>query len=206
MVLSELGFESPLGRCPADTDVVGRLVEKFGRPIIADQLDHLPEHSIDLQMPWVQHCFGNVPVIAALVPDPIVGLMQDDEERVALEPFVEALREALGEAGGETFFVASADLSHVGLQFGEPRPVDEQRRIDVERHDRDMMSTYLAADAEEFLAAMRWNKNPTRWCSIGNMTALLMLLEPETIELIDYRQAYDERGVALVSSAAMALG
>jgi len=68
-----------------------------------------------------------------------------------------------------------------------------------------MMSKYLAGDAEEFLSAMRWNKNPTRWCSIGNMAALLQLVQPETIELIDYRQACDEKGQALVSSAAIAL-
>ena len=37
------------------------------------------------------------------------------------------------------------------------------------------------------------------------MTAILMLTEPEAVELIDYRQAYDERGFALVSSAAIAL-
>ena len=205
VVLTELAFDSPMGRCPADERVIRRIIEQSGRSVVADQLDHLAEHSIDLQIPWVQCCFGNVPIVAALIPDPLVGLMKEDGERVALEPFVQTLREVLDDIGGRTFFIASSDLSHVGPQFGEPRSVDEQRRIDVERHDRDMMSKFLSGDAEEFLAGMRWNKNPTRWCSIGNMTALLMLTRPETVELIDYRQAYDERGVALVSSAAMVL-
>ena len=205
VVMTELGFESPLGRCPADEAVMTKMVERLGRPIIVDQLDHLPEHSIDLQIPWIQHSFGNVPVVAALVPDPIRPMIEDDQERIGLEAFVTTLRDTLDSEGGRTLFVASADLSHVGPQFGEPRAIDEQRRTDVERHDREMMSKFIEGDADEFLAAMKWNKNPTRWCSIGNMAATLMLTDPQEIELIDYRQAVDERGAAMVSSAAIAL-
>lgn len=209
VVLTEYGFDSPLGRCPSDAAVVSRLVEKLGNDLIVDQLDHMPEHSISLHVPWLQYRFGTVPLVAALVPDPLVPMIQDSASgRIGVEPFASALREVLNDVGGRTFFVASSDLSHVGPQFGEPRPVDEQRRIDVERHDRDMMGKFLTGDPEEFLGAMRWCNNPTRWCSVGNMTALLMLTRPTApgqIELIDYRQAYDERGVAMVSSAAMAI-
>jgi AmmeMemoRadiSam system protein B len=206
VVMTELGFETPIGRCPVDEVVTGRLVERLGRDLIVDQLDHFGEHSIELQVPWLQYCFGNVPIVAALIPDPLQDMLDEEgSQRITLERFVETMKEVLADVGGRTLFVASSDLSHVGPQFGEPRPVDDQRRVDVERHDRDMMAKYLAGDAEEFLAAMRWNKNPTRWCSIGNMTALLMLTEADTVELIDYRQAYDEQGVALVSSAAMAV-
>lgn len=205
VVLSEYGFCTPMGRCEPDTEVVTALREKLGKAAIIDQLDHLPEHSIELQLPWLQYCFGSVPVVAALIPDPLVPMIADDGERISSEQFVEALGEVLEGVGGRTFFVASSDLSHVGPQFGEPRPVDEQRRVDVERHDREMMGKFLTGDPEEFLSAMRWNNNPTRWCSVGNMAATLMLAKPESIELIDYRQAYDDKGLVMVSSAAMAL-
>ena len=205
VVLSEYGFTTPLGRCQCDEAVVGKLMELLDRSLVVDQLDHLPEHSIELQLPWLQYLFGNVPVVAALIPDPMVPMIEADDERVTLEQFATALRASLEEVGGETLFVASSDLSHVGPQFGEPRPVDEQRRFDVERLDRDLLAKFATGDPEEFVSAVRWNRNPTRWCSIGNMTAILMLTEPEAVELIDYRQAYDERGFALVSTAAIAL-
>ncbi len=205
VVLSSYGFESPMGTCPADTAVVSGLLERLGTSLVADQLDHLPEHSIQLHLPWLQYFFGDVSVVAALVPDPLVPMIADDGNRVAGPQFAEALGEVLAELGGQTLFVASSDLSHVGLQFGEPRPVDEQRRTDVERHDRDMIANFLTGDAEHFLGGFQWNRNPTRWCSIGNMHALLMLTKPAGLELIDYRQAYDDRGFAMVSSAAMAV-
>lgn len=205
VVLSEFGFQSPLGKSPADSRVIEKVVGKLGRPLIVDQLDHVGEHSIQLHMPWIQYCWGNVPVIGAMMPDPLAPMIADDGARTTTDEFLDALSEALDDAGGKTFFVASSDLSHVGPQFGEPRAVDERRRFDVERHDREMMAKFITGDSEEFLAAFKWNKNPTRWCSLGNMSALLRLVQPQSVELIDYRQAYDEQGQAMVSSAAIAL-
>jgi AmmeMemoRadiSam system protein B len=205
VVLTEYGFDSPMGRCPAAAEIVEPMIEKLGQGLIADQLDHLPEHSVQLHLPWLQYCFGDVPIVAALIPDPLTPMLQEDDQRTTGDHFVEALKQTLEQVGGRTLFVASSDLSHVGPQFGEPRPIDERRRFDIERHDREMMGKFISGDAQEFLAAMRWNKNPTRWCSIGNMAAVLALVEPKSVELIDYRQAYDDKGMVLVSSAAITL-
>ena len=206
VVGTEFGFQSPMGQCPPDKTILDPMLATLGRPYIVDQLDHLPEHSVQLQLPWLQYFFGNVPIVAALVPDPISPKFEDDtDERTSTETFIRTLRGQIDAAGGRTLFISSADLSHVGPQFGEPRPVDDQRKFDVERHDREMLAKFLTADPEEFLSAMRWNKNPTRWCSIGNMSALLQIVEPTSAELIDYRQACDDKGMALVSSAAIVL-
>jgi AmmeMemoRadiSam system protein B len=208
VVFTDCGFQSPLGICPVDPKVTDSIIEKLGRPIVIDQLDFLAEHSIELHLPWIQSCFGNVPIVAALIPDPLHASIEEEEDenaRVGTDEFLKVLSEALEQAGGSTLFVSSADLSHVGPEFGEPRAVDEQRRFDVERHDRDMMGKFLTGDLEQFLDAMNWNRNPTRWCSIGNMAALLQIMKPDQVELIDYRQAVDEKGQCLVSSAAMAL-
>jgi AmmeMemoRadiSam system protein B len=205
VVLSTIGFSSPLGTCPVDEQVIAKLVETFGDAITTDLIDHSAEHSIELQLPWFQYCFGDVPVVAALIPSPLTDMIEDDGKRTTTEEFTIELKRILGEVGGTTYYVASADLSHVGQQFGEPRPVDDQRKFDVERHDREMLSKYIENDSEEFVSAMKWNNNATQWCSIGNMSALLKLVDPEQIELVDYRQACDSKGIALVSSCSMAL-
>ena len=113
--------------------------------------------------------------------------------------------DALAAEGGVTYVVASSDLSHVGPQFGEPVAVNDQRKIEVERHDRELMGKYLSADPKQFLEACEWTKNPTRWCSIGNMTAALEIVRPSVVELVDYRQACDQQGSAMVTSCSMAL-
>ena len=207
VVISTIGFNTPIGTCPIDEKIVGAIVDKFGNGITRDLIDHAAEHSIELQIPWIQQCFGSVPIVAALIPSPLMEMLEDDGDnvRTKTDQFIPFLKEILQKFGGKTLVVASADLSHVGQQFGEPRPVDEQRKFDVERHDREMMTKYITNDCEEFISAMKWHNNSTHWCSIGNMSAALNLVEPDEIELIDYRQACDDKGIALVSSCAIAL-
>lgn len=204
VVVSPWGFRSPLGEADADRGLIERLQAALGERAFADRLDHVGEHSIQLHLPWIAHLFGPVPVAAALVPDPLVGPIAEDGGRASREEFVAALRESVAAEGGETLVVASADLSHVGPQFGEPRPVDEARAEQVERHDRELLHRYLGGTPGEFLEAMEWNRNPTRWCSIGAMAAAKELLDSPRTELIEYRQTRDEQGMALVSCAAIA--
>lgn len=204
VVMSRHGFETPLGTVDPDKDVIAGLEAKLGDRLFKDELDMLPEHSIELHLPWLQHLFPGVPVVAALLPDPLAPMIVDDGARVSHAEFVEGLAEVLEGVGGRTFFVSSADLSHVGPQFGEPKPVDETRRVEVERHDREHLAKFIANDSDAFVEAMDWCKNPTRWCSIGNMAAAGRLSRPREIELVDYRQAMDEKGMAMVSVAAIA--
>jgi hypothetical protein len=65
-----------------------------------------------------------------------------------------------------------------------------------------MMKEFIGGS---LVARMQELKNPTRWCSVGCMTAAARLAKPSAIELIDYRQAVDEQGNALVSSASMVM-
>ena len=205
VVMTSWGFDSPLGPVATDEALQERLAARLGDRAIADQLDHIGEHSIQLHLPWIQHVFGDVPVVGALVPDPLVPLIEDDGKRIGTDEFLDVFAEELDAAGGRTFFIASSDLSHVGPQFGEPRPVDADRRSQVETHDREMLKRYLDADPSEFIETVEWNRNPTRWCSVGNMAAAKRLAKPARTELIDYRQAMDDQGFALVSCAAIGL-
>jgi AmmeMemoRadiSam system protein B len=205
VVASPYNFQTPLGHVSADENVWTALHAKLGDRLYKDQLDLVPEHSIELHLPWIQHLFGDVPVVAALIPDPLTPPIEDDGGRVTAAEFTTALKDVLQEQGGLTYFIASADLSHVGPQFGEPKPIDDQRREEVERIDRELIGHYLANDGASFIEAMEWSKNATRWCSIGNMCAVADLAGADEIEFIDYRQACDEKGTGLVSAAAVAL-
>lgn len=206
VVLTEFGFETPLGTMPADKGALAFLERSLGaKRIYADQMDHLGEHSILLQLPWIQNLYGDLPVIAALVPDPLRPPISDDGERAGTEEFEKALRTALGELGGRTLFVASSDLSHVGPQFGDPGPVNDTIASQVEQLDRERLRLFCGADANAFVAPFATQNNVSRWCSLGNMGSLLRLSNPGEVEMIDYRQIRDPNGGSLVSSAALAL-
>ena len=206
VVMSEFGFATPLGVVRPDKGVHAFLESNLGRKrLYADQMDFLGEHSVQLHLPWIQHMYGEIPVVAALVPDPMRPMVADDGARATTEEFVKAMRTALGELGGRTLFISSADLSHVGPQFGDPGAVNDQVAAQVEQLDRERLKTLCQADADRFEAPFRAQNNHSRWCSLGNIGATLRIATPSAIELIDYRQLRDTNGAALISTAAMAL-
>lgn len=212
------GYESPLGTCEVDEDLARLMREKLGDQLFEHRYDHEREHSIELQIPWIQHVLGadesgSYPkVFGVLVHDPAVNNGEPyDGNGVGLMPFVEALREAMGQLPGRTLVVSSADLSHVGPAFGDKQPLAgeapeaEQFRNKVLQHDREMLELVRQRKPDELVASMAWQQNPTRWCSTGNIVAALLVTQPEEVEILNYAAAMDQQGMGMVSSAAVVL-
>lgn len=216
------GFESPLGVCQTDTELVEKLKAKLGEEgsakLFKERYDHENEHSVELHLPWIQHVFGAdesgafPKVFGALIHDPLVNNGESyDGEGLGLDPFVEALKGAIAELPGRTLVVSSADLSHVGPAFGDQQVLAgdteeaQQFRNRVVQQDQEALKTFAEKRIEDMIGSMSWTQNPTRWCSVGNMTATVRVVEPERIELLNYAASMDPQGTAFVSSAAMAM-
>ena len=108
----------------------------------------------------------------------------------------------LAETNG-TVFVACADLSHRGMQFGDQKPVDPSLREAVEQYDREAIGEWMAG-ADQFLGQFKAG-NPNRWTSVGSLWATLVASRHSGAEMIRYEQVVDPQGAALVSTAAVAL-
>jgi MEMO1 family protein len=212
------GFESPLGLCELDTQFADALEARLGDALFAHRYDHEQEHSIELQIPWIQHCIGadeagnHCKVFGALIHDPAANNGESyDGEGVSLSAFVDAMRETLAELGGTTLIVSSADLSHVGPAFGDEHPLagedpeTEAFRNKVLTHDREMLELVAQGKGEELVAAMAWQQNPTRWCSTGNIVAAMLITKPDEIRVLNHAAAMDQEGMGLVSTAAVVM-
>lgn len=210
------GYSTPLGTSPLDSGLLEKVKAKLGpaaaEKLVANRYDHEREHSIELQIPWIQHVFAgeggaHVPVLGVLVHDPAANSGESyDGQGLALEPFVEALRSSLEELGGKTLVVSSADLSHAGPMFGDQQPLagEEQAAVEarnkVVQHDQEMLNLVLQVRPDDLVASMAWQQNPTRWCSTGNLVAMLKTVRPERVELLQYMAAMDPQGMGMVSS------
>lgn len=216
------GYQTPLGTCPVATDLVEALRRHLGNSdaeiLFRDRYDHENEHSIELQVPWIQHVFGtddagsHVPVFGALIHDPTVNNGASyDGAGLGLDRFVAGMRAAIEELGGRTLVVSSADLSHVGPAFGDQQNVaaqDEQGnqfRQQVAQTDQEMLKVIVERRPDDLVSSMAWQQNPTRWCSIGNLVATMKIVEPESVELLNYAAAVDQQGATMVSSAALVM-
>jgi MEMO1 family protein len=213
------GFQTPFGVSPCDVAFVEAFKRQLGgdlaEKVFAHRYDHEREHSIELQVGWIQHCLGaddqgnHIPVFAALVHDPAVNNGESyDGEGVGLMPFVEAVRAAVSELGGRTLVVCSSDLSHVGPMFGDQQQMHgegeefEQARNRIVQHDQEMLQHVTNARPDDLVASMAWLQNPTRWCSTGNIVAGLKIVQPERVDLLRYLAAVDQQGMGMVSSIA----
>jgi len=212
------GYETPMGVCRADTQMIDLMRAKVGDTLFENRYDHEHEHSIELQVMWIQHVFGkddagNYPaVFGALVHDPTHNNGESyDGKGVALEPFVAALKSAIRELPGRTLVISSADLSHTGPAFGDKQPLAgespeaTEARNKVLQHDHEMVQLILQNKPAELVASMAWQQNPTRWCSIGNIVATLLTVEPSEIDLLNFSAALDQQGMTMVSSVSMVL-
>ncbi len=212
------GYQTPLGTCELDTDVAQGLRARLGDALFEHRFDHEREHSVELQVPWIQHVFGpdaegRFPkVFGALVHDPAIKNGESyDGKGVALEPFVKAMKEVIASLPGKTLIVASADLSHVGPAFGDQQPLAGEEapateaRNTVFKHDNDLINHIANNRVSDLLAAMAWQQNPTRWCSTGNIVATLMITEPKNVKVLNYSAALDQQGTTMVTSMAAAM-
>lgn len=219
------GYQSPFGVCPLDTQLLDRLKAELGpadsEKLLRNKYDHEREHSIDLQIPWIQHVLGAddqgqfCKVLGVLVHDPAVNNGESyDGQGLGLEPFIAALGRALAAMPGTTLLVSSADLSHVGPAFGDQQPMHaegehaqaaEEARNKVFMHDRDMLRFVAENKPEELVSSMAWQQNPTRWCSTGNIVATMRLARPAKVEILNYAAALDPQSFSLVSNVAVAM-
>lgn len=212
------GFSTPLGECEADSALVANLRATLGSKFFEHRYDHEHEHSIELQVPWVQHIFGKgdddrfPTVFGALVHDPAVNNGEAyDGNGVSLAAFVGAMKQAIANLPGRTLVISSADLSHCGPAFGDQQPLaaqdepTENLRRQIVQTDMRNLEMVGKNKPQELIAAMQWSQNPTRWCSTGNLCAGLMIVEPKDVKMLNYSAAIDGQGMTFVSSAAMAM-
>jgi len=105
-------FVTPLGEVPVDREAAARLE---GLPqVTVNGAAHAPEHSLEVQLPFLQHQLGAFRLLPLAVGDATPSEVAECLERVW--------------GGPETLIVVSSDLSHY-------LPYDVARRVDRETAD-----------------------------------------------------------------------
>ena len=114
-------FDTPLGRVPVDAEGV-RLLAPF-RQVVASPAAHAAEHSLEVQLPFLQKMLGEF----ALLPL-AVGDARPQEVREVIERLW---------GGAETLFVVSTDLSHYH-PYEEARAIDRSTLARIASFDTDI--------------------------------------------------------------------
>lgn len=202
-------YRTALGTTVTDSDFLGRLARTYPYPLFEDEFLHRGEHSIELNLPFLQALFGPdvavVPILCGSQQD-LFAERRDPLADPETAAFIAALRQTIAESAGDSVVIAAADLSHMGPHFGDQFIMDEERLARLRRDDQALIDRLAAADAAGFFAALSKSNNATRVCGAAPIYALLQVLGPDVrIEVRGYEQCTDPERFTTVTIPAAAV-
>lgn len=207
-VLTRKNFETPLGAIHTNGDMVESLEKKLHVNLFDDEIVHKTEHTIEFQLVFLSYLYREkspftvVPILCGSFYD-VIAEDVPLEEKPHVSDFVCALRETVSECGNKTCFVASADLAHVGLRFGDSTPPSPASLQQIEREDRNMLAYVENMDADGFFDFVRREKDSRKICGLPPIYALLKLMDAKEGKLLNYQQSVEPNGSSVVSFASM---
>lgn len=199
-------FASPLGVLQPDHEFIDALASRVNFDLFHDEYAHCAEHSIEFQVVFLQHLFGNeVKIVPILVggfhATTFAGKAPETDDRVA--SFIDAMRQTLTQYGDRAAVILSVDLAHVGMRFGDEEPLSDEFLDRVERADREFLRAAESLDAAAMLSTIRQNEDARRVDGYPGLYTLLRALPLSEGTLLRYAQAVNEEAQSAVSFASM---
>jgi len=193
-------FVTPLGSLRYDRPAMTALLERLGESIIREQWVHRAEHSIELQVLFLQHLLKDrevtiLPLLAGMLDPPGEGNHTHGLEILA------ALKEVTSQHAGPVLHIASVDFAHVGPAFGDTSPVDSKQLNSIETSDMESLNSIRTLDASGWLHDLHADDNSRRVCGINATWFALNLLKGSTAAIQDYAQAVSADHEMVVSFA-----
>lgn len=167
-------WATPLGNIPVDRDF-SRLILGKSRHLKADAAAFAAEHSLEVQVPFVQYANPKASIVAIALGGP--------PRDPALREIGEALAAAVTESGRPVLIVASTDMSHY------------EARAVAERKDRAALAAVAALD--ERLLVERIEEQDITMCGFGPVVVALVaakLLGAKKGALVQYATSGDVTG------------
>jgi MEMO1 family protein len=165
-------WKTPLGSIDVDAELADGFL---GTIVDADEIAHRYEHSIEVQLPFLQYRFEhNFKIL------PICMGMQDEETAIEVGDLVAKL---VSESGKKVVFIASSDFTHY-------QPADVARRIDNE-----VIDAVLDLDVSEMYGRL-YQRNASV-CGYGPIAAMVTaskILGGKNATLLNYSNSGEVSG------------
>ena len=160
-------WDTPLGEVEINKKLAQRLL---GDVIKADETAHIHEHSIEVQLPWLQHLYKKVKIV------PITMLAQDIET-------ARIVGKAISQAGDNLIIIASSDFTHY-----EPHSVAMEK-------DGSVIEAIVALDEEELYE--RCESLDCTMCGYGPVASAIVAakeMKAKKASLLKYATSGDTSG------------
>lgn len=209
LVLCSKDFETPFGPARCDRELADELSARVGPGLTADEFAHYGEHSVEFQAVWLMSLFsqaGDMRILPLLCGPfhPLIAEGQGPGDSQEYEAALLPLKDLLGRYDrAKVMVLASADLSHVGPQFGHDFRVTPAVQADVRAHDLAALEAAAQGDFQGFYGRVARERDRTNICGLAPIYTMLRLLDGQAGRLLAYDQWTDKNGQGLVSFASL---
>jgi MEMO1 family protein len=205
--LTRKRFRTPLGEAVTDTALVDRLEEHGGDAVRMEDYCHSFEHTVELQLIFLQHQLGPDVRIVPILCGPFAhGLLggHPPERDGAVARFFDALNELRERESKRLFWLLGVDMAHMGTRYQDDFPAFAGQGVmnEVEARDRKRIESINAGDAASFWDQVCQNRDDLKWCGSSPFYTFLKTTPNACGQLLRYEQwNIDEKSV--VSFAGM---
>jgi hypothetical protein len=192
-----------------DNELVDAIQSRCPDDLFKDERVHRSEHSIEFQCVFLRYLFPEldslkiVPVLTGSFHEPIErGISPMDLKPI--RQFIDTTKEAVSSLGREVCCVASADLAHMGLQFGDREGVSEYGLRVISQQDHEMLEYVEQMDGEGFFGSISRERDQRKICGLPPIYSMLKILEAKEGKLLKYDQAFTAETQSVVTFASLA--
>ncbi len=207
--LTRKDFLTPLGKLEADLSLIDGIQSHCPYDLFRDEGIHRSEHSIEFQCVFIRYLFPEphpikiVPILSGSFHEAIVkGVSPFEMEPI--RQFIGALKKTIPASPTDVCYMASADLAHLGLQFGDPEGMGEYDLRVLEAEDQEMLGWVERMDPEGFYQSIAKDQDRRRICGLPAIYTMLNMIEARKGKLLKYGQAFTAETRSVVSFASLA--
>jgi AmmeMemoRadiSam system protein B len=171
-LMGEGSWETPLGRLKIDEETSQAIFKASGM-VDVDETAHTYEHSIEVQLPFLQYLYGSAIQIAPIC----MGFQDLETSRNIGEAIAEVAK------GRNIIVIASTDMTH------------QESQASATRKDRLVLDAVEKLDEEGVQEAVR--RNHMTMCGYGPVSAAVVaskLLQANRAEILSYHTSGDITG------------
>ncbi len=176
-----------------------------------DEFAHKAEHSIELQLIFLKALWSNsssfkiVPILCGSFHEAVLE-GKSPREIGKIKNFLDSLKKVIAQRGQKVCLLASADLAHLGLRFGDAEELNRFSLEILQTDDLRLLKFAEQVDAEGFYHVIMGERDRRRICGLPAIYTLLYLLQDwaRRGNLLKYSQAFDAPTKSVVTFASLA--
>lgn len=191
--LTRKPFVTPLGEAQTDVRLVDELQKTAPKAIGMEDYCHSIEHSIELQIIFLQYLYGPEIRILPILCGPFVksvskgGLPEEDEQ---IQRFFDALANLAAREGRKMFWILGVDMAHIGARYGDPLPAlaNCDGMLEVKQRDQQRIEQLAAGDHRSYWNLIQERNDDLKWCGSAPFYTFLKAIPQARGTLLHYHQ------------------